>query len=169
MLISGTPSSLAIMLHLREVVGAVWNRVMLKEAEDLLHIHQILHKEVGSWNKFSMVTKTLCTQHSWTDHQNRTAKIIITNVSIYPLELGIHLKMSHYFFKDSNQQSCSSGIELNGLKMWFTHSEPAPTSAPWRMNGKWSGNSSLLGSSSPWWLAQLPFFYLHTNNPQAGC
>jgi hypothetical protein len=28
------------------------------------------------------------------------------------------------------------------------HSEPEPTSAPWRMNGKWSGNSFLLSSSS---------------------
>jgi hypothetical protein len=28
------------------------------------------------------------------------------------------------------------------------HCEPAPTSVPWRMNGKWPGNSSLLGSSS---------------------
>jgi hypothetical protein len=27
------------------------------------------------------------------------------------------------------------------------HSEPAPN-APWRMNGKWSGNSFLLGSRS---------------------
>jgi hypothetical protein len=26
--------------------------------------------------------------------------------------------------------------------------EPAPTNAPWRMDGKWSGNSFLLGSSS---------------------
>jgi hypothetical protein len=28
------------------------------------------------------------------------------------------------------------------------HNEPAPTSAPWRMDGKWSGNSFLLGFSS---------------------
>jgi hypothetical protein len=28
------------------------------------------------------------------------------------------------------------------------HSEPAPTSAPWRMNGKWSGDSFLLAFSS---------------------
>ncbi len=28
------------------------------------------------------------------------------------------------------------------------HSEPAPTRAPWRMNGKWSGNNFLLDSSS---------------------
>jgi hypothetical protein len=28
------------------------------------------------------------------------------------------------------------------------HSEPAPTSAPLRMNGKWSGNSFLLAFSS---------------------
>ncbi len=27
-------------------------------------------------------------------------------------------------------------------------SEPAPTIAPWRMDGKWLGNNSLLGSSS---------------------
>jgi hypothetical protein len=26
-------------------------------------------------------------------------------------------------------------------------SEPAPTSAPWRMDGKWSGNSFLLDSN----------------------
>jgi hypothetical protein len=26
--------------------------------------------------------------------------------------------------------------------------EPVPTSGPWRMDGKWSGNSFLLGSSS---------------------
>jgi len=28
------------------------------------------------------------------------------------------------------------------------HIEPAPTSAPWKMDGKWSGNSFLLGFSS---------------------
>jgi hypothetical protein len=28
------------------------------------------------------------------------------------------------------------------------HSEPAPTSAPWRMNDKWSGNNFLLSFSS---------------------
>jgi hypothetical protein len=28
------------------------------------------------------------------------------------------------------------------------HSERAPSSAPWRMDDKWSGNSFLLGSSS---------------------
>jgi hypothetical protein len=28
------------------------------------------------------------------------------------------------------------------------HSEPAPTSATWRMDGKWSGNRFLLGASS---------------------
>ncbi len=55
-------------------------------------------------------------------------------------------------------------------------SEPAPTSTPWRMNDKWSGNNFLLGSSS---LANhggylscfFLFFsptYLPTNNPQAG-
>jgi len=32
--------------------------------------------------------------------------------------------------------------------MFCGHSEPVPTSAPWRMDGKWSGNSFLLGSSS---------------------
>ncbi len=42
------------------------------------------------------------------------------------------------------------------------HSEPAPTIAPWRMNGKWSGNSFLLGFSCSF------FSYLPTNNPQAG-
>jgi hypothetical protein len=31
---------------------------------------------------------------------------------------------------------------------WQGHSEPAPTSAPWKMNGQLSGNSFLLGSSS---------------------
>ncbi len=28
------------------------------------------------------------------------------------------------------------------------HSEPEPTSTPWKMDGKWSGNSFLLGPSS---------------------
>jgi hypothetical protein len=28
------------------------------------------------------------------------------------------------------------------------YSEPAPTSEPWRMDDKWSGDSFLLGSSS---------------------
>ncbi len=32
--------------------------------------------------------------------------------------------------------------------LFLGHSELAPTSAPWRMNGKWWGNSFLLGSSS---------------------
>jgi hypothetical protein len=44
------------------------------------------------------------------------------------------------------------------------HSEPAPTTtAPWRMDGKWSGNNFLLGSSSlanHGGLAQLLFFFL---------
>jgi hypothetical protein len=30
----------------------------------------------------------------------------------------------------------------------ISHSEPAATSAPWRMNGKWSGDSFLLSSKS---------------------
>jgi hypothetical protein len=38
------------------------------------------------------------------------------------------------------------------VNCWFTqncgHSEPAPTSAAWRMDGKWSSNSFLLCSSS---------------------
>jgi hypothetical protein len=44
--------------------------------------------------------------------------------------------------------------------MEVCHNEPAPTSAPWRMNDKWLGNSFLLGSGSfsePWWLAVLLF------------
>jgi hypothetical protein len=36
----------------------------------------------------------------------------------------------------------SSGVHAEG------HNEPAPTSAPWRMDGKWWGNSFLLGSRS---------------------
>ncbi len=53
------------------------------------------------------------------------------------------------------------------------HSEPAPKSAPWKWNGKWSGNNFLLGSSSlanNGFSPQLLFFsYLPTYNPQAGC
>jgi hypothetical protein len=41
----------------------------------------------------------------------------------------------------------SHTVTLQAWKGWG-HSEPAPTSAPWRMDGKWSGNSFLLGSSS---------------------
>jgi hypothetical protein len=50
------------------------------------------------------------------------------------------------------------------------HSEPAHTSAPWRMNGKWSGNNFLLGSSSlanhGGYLSCI-LFYLPTNSQQA--
>jgi len=54
------------------------------------------------------------------------------------------------------------------------HSEPAPTSAPWRMNGKWSGNSFLLSSSSlskhgGWFSCFLFSTYLLRTAPQAGC
>jgi hypothetical protein len=56
--------------------------------------------------------------------------------------------------------------------MFCSHSEPVPTSAPWRMDGKWSGNSFLLGSSSlanhGGYLSCFLFFYLLTNNPQVG-
>jgi hypothetical protein len=51
------------------------------------------------------------------------------------------------------------------------HSEPGPTGARWRMNGKWSGNSFQLGSSC---LANRGgylnafFYYLPNNNPQTG-
>jgi hypothetical protein len=52
------------------------------------------------------------------------------------------------------------------------HSEPAPTSALWRMNAKWSENNFLLGCSSltnyGGSLSYLFFFYLPTNNPQVG-
>jgi hypothetical protein len=37
---------------------------------------------------------------------------------------------------------CLANVQLKG------HSEPAPTSAPRRMNDKWSGNNFRLGSSS---------------------
>jgi hypothetical protein len=51
------------------------------------------------------------------------------------------------------------------LLIWG-HSEPAPSSAPWRMDGKWSGNSFLLGSSS---LANyggyLSYFFFPTYTP----
>jgi hypothetical protein len=54
--------------------------------------------------------------------------------------------------------------------MFCGHSEPVPTSAPWRMDGKWSGNSFLLGSSSlanhGGYLSCFLFFYLPANNPQ---
>jgi hypothetical protein len=45
----------------------------------------------------------------------------------------------------SHDLNSVSGVEIvigNG------QCEPAPTSAPWRMNDKWSGNNFLLGSSS---------------------
>jgi hypothetical protein len=52
-----------------------------------------------------------------------------------------------------NKTSCAWVGERRATK------EPAPTSTPWRMNGKWSGSSFLLGSSSlanqPWWLASI--------------
>jgi hypothetical protein len=39
-------------------------------------------------------------------------------------------------------------------------SEPAPTSAPWRMNDKWPGNNFLLGSSSvPNHGGELSYFF----------
>jgi hypothetical protein len=34
------------------------------------------------------------------------------------------------------------------LYLWSGHSEPAPTSAPWRRDSKWLGNSFLLGLNS---------------------
>jgi len=43
----------------------------------------------------------------------------------------------------------SSQLESLWVQVFDGHSEPAPpTSAPWRMNGKWSEHSFLLGSSS---------------------
>jgi hypothetical protein len=63
----------------------------------------------------------------------------------------------------------SHTVSLHAWKGWG-HSEPAPTSAPWRMDGKWSGNSFLLGSSSlanhGGYLSCFLFFYLPANNPQ---
>jgi hypothetical protein len=51
---------------------------------------------------------------------------------------------------------------------WLGHSELASTTtAPWRMDGKWSGNNFPLGSSSlakHGGLAQLLFFLLPTHN-----
>jgi hypothetical protein len=63
-------------------------------------------------------------------------------------------------------------LNENGGTMGFLvygHSEPAPTSTPPRMNGKWSGNSFLLGSSCMAVSSVLFFYYLPTNNPQTGC
>jgi hypothetical protein len=50
------------------------------------------------------------------------------------------------------------------------HSEPAPTSAPWRMDNKWSKNQLCFSSSANHGVSSVAFFYyLPTNNPQAGC
>jgi len=55
------------------------------------------------------------------------------------------------------RRAIASGVKLLSMTQsggrWHSmiksgHSEPAPTSAPWKMNGKWSGNNFLLGSSS---------------------
>jgi hypothetical protein len=35
-----------------------------------------------------------------------------------------------------------------GKGLLLGHGEPAPTSTPWKMDDKWSGDSFLLGSSS---------------------
>jgi hypothetical protein len=62
--------------------------------------------------------------------------------------------------------------EVQHLWVKVGHSEREPTSAPWRMNSKWSGISFLLGSSS---LANhggylsCCFFVPTTNNSQPGC
>jgi len=40
------------------------------------------------------------------------------------------------------------GIYTVNLVQHYGHSEAAPTSALWKMNDKWSGNSFLLSSSS---------------------
>jgi hypothetical protein len=74
------------------------------------------------------------------------------------------------------QQVLSCNLELpsskNTMVKKLGHIEPAPTSAPWRMDDKWSGDSFLLDSSS---LANHGgylscfFYYLPTNNnPLAG-
>jgi hypothetical protein len=55
----------------------------------------------------------------------------------------------------------SNNLELSG------HSELAPTSAPRRMNDKWSGNSFLLTSPGGYLSGFFP--YLTSKNPQAGC
>ncbi len=49
--------------------------------------------------------------------------------------------------------------------------EPEPMSAQWRMNGKWSGNSFLLGFSSLANYGNYLSYSLFTppNNSQAGC
>jgi hypothetical protein len=53
------------------------------------------------------------------------------------------------------------------------HNEPAPTSAPWRMNDKWSRNNFLLGFSSlanhDGYFSCFFLSYLPINNPQEGC
>jgi len=56
-------------------------------------------------------------------------------------------------------------MENLGLSLLVGHSEPAaPISAPsWRMNGKWSGNSFLLGSSSLYNLIEFGAHMLHVH------
>jgi hypothetical protein len=56
-----------------------------------------------------------------------------------------------------SSEFCPSFINILG------HNEPHPPVHQWRMNGKWSGNSFLLGSSSlanHGWLPQLLLFSL---------
>jgi hypothetical protein len=60
------------------------------------------------------------------------------------LVFHLHINVCHkYVWKASNSNCWWKWVTRKG-----GHSEPAPTSAPWRMNDKWSGNSFLLSSSS---------------------
>ncbi len=79
----------------------------------------------------------------------------LTNSSLVLLE-ACECFLGRYY-----QKSCQTNLRVVG-HTWAVsqpnQSEPEPTNnAPWRMNGNWTGNSFLLGSSS------CLFYYLPTN------
>ncbi len=60
-------------------------------------------------------------------------------------------QMKQWKFPTSQRVGISYSLSMHTIEenlqfvIWEGHSKPAPTSAPWRMNGKCSENSFLLG------------------------
>ncbi len=105
-------------------------------------MRKFIRIQYPSYHRFKITSKN---SHSLMAFQGCQdwAPIPLKNLVLILLNILWH---NYSIFNNSHILSVNN-VELTSL-LHLGHTEPAPTIAPWRMNDKWSGNSSLLGFSS---------------------